>query len=171
MISVTVQAAYYHQEKACPDSSPLRERQPHVELEIGHTTIEEDNIRILYIPPRPSQCPLCNWVCWGTRTDKNGTPTTGVADGLISHLYTHHNKIKVSRLWLCPVCQVTGNGMVMHHHHRHPEPAPHLPLQASIREVSHSATEWPMTPALPAQLSALPAACTDGKHAAGHDLP
>lgn len=141
-VALTVQAAYFHQDKSCPDLRPLRERRPEVEIEIGRTTIEGDNIRLLY-PPRPSQCPLCNWICWGTQTDRNGTPTTGVACGLISHLYTHHNKIKVSRLWLCPVCHVTGNGMTMHHNHRHSGPASHISLQAT--------TEWPTTPTLPAQ--------------------
>lgn len=90
-----------------------------------------DKIRLLY-PPRHSQCPKCSWVCHGTRADANGNPTTGVADGLISHFYTHHNRMKVYRTWTCSVCNITGDGITMHHHHRHPERATPQPLPGNL---------------------------------------
>ncbi|EFX70905.1 hypothetical protein DAPPUDRAFT_112285 [Daphnia pulex] len=76
-ISKTVQAAFFHQEKACPGLAPpdqLDSTSP-----AGETQLLGDKVILLY-PPRPSKCPLCSWTCARTRADANGTPTTGVAD-------------------------------------------------------------------------------------------
>jgi hypothetical protein len=116
-ISKTVQAAFFYQEKACPGLAPpdqLDSTSPAEEPQLLG-----DKVILLY-PPRPSKCPLCSWTCVGTRADANGTPTTSVADGIISHLYTHHNGIKATRFWRCSKCLVLGEGMALHHHHRYP---------------------------------------------------
>jgi hypothetical protein len=116
-ISKTVQAAFFHQEKACPGLAlpdQLDSTSP-----AGETQLMGDKVILVY-PPRPSKCPLCSWTCLRTRADANGTPTTGVVDGIISHLYTRHNGIKATRFWRCSKCLVLGEGMAMHHHHRYP---------------------------------------------------
>lgn len=130
-IATSVQAAYFHQEKACPELSTQGRSRLLENGEIGRTAFEGDRIRLLY-PPIPSQCPLVSWICSRTRADMNGTLTTGLADGVINHPYTNHNGIKVLRTWQCSVCHITGDGLSLHYHHRHSEPLIPLPAPETL---------------------------------------